>query len=355
MRINHARGPKAALAALSLLMLLALLSFPAFAAENFAELDIPVYKQLSGDTPSSDARFAFTLTALDGAPMPDGSANGVKTASLSGSGSVSFGPIRFSQLGEYHYTIRETDAGEPRYTYDKTVYSATVLVSWKGAVGGQLAATLYLSKGDGVYKQPQALFTNRYTRPEPAVVDPGISKTVQGNPPADALFSFRLAADSASFPMPSGSVNGEKIIYLTGPGQAEFGNIAFTEPGTYTYTVREIDGSLSGYAYDTTVYAMTVTVTESDGKLSAVRRIERADGTPATSLDFTNVYRNPVQPGGGNPVQPGGGNPHPAGPSLPYTGDSSNGILWGVLFLLSAAAVFVIILLKNKDSKKDSE
>ena len=89
---------------------------------------LPVQKIITG-TPETVSVFKFILTALEGAPMPLGSASGVKTVTVNGAGSSDFGAITYTAAGTYTYTVAELNTGENGYTYDSTVYTYTVTVA----------------------------------------------------------------------------------------------------------------------------------------------------------------------------------------------------------------------------------
>ena len=76
-----------------------------------------------------------------------------------------------------------------------------------------------------------------------------------------------------------------------GAGDYAFDAITYTEAGTYSYTVKETKGDAEGVTYDSTIYNITVTVTDDgSGKLKA-----EVTGADPTALNFTNSYAQ--QPG----------------------------------------------------------
>ena len=91
--------------------------------------DPPVKKTISGDTPSKDATFTFTMTAADASyPMPSGSKDGSKTLTIKGAGEAEFGDIIFEKAGTYTYKVTEVNAAEEGYTYSTEVYTVTYTV-----------------------------------------------------------------------------------------------------------------------------------------------------------------------------------------------------------------------------------
>ncbi len=124
-------------------------------------------------------------------------------------------------------------------------------------------------------------------------VDPPVEKRVEGNPSEDSTFMFELKAEDSMNPMPAGSENGVKTITIDGAGKTEFGEWAYTEPGTYKYTIREIDTKNKRYDYDETVYNYVDTTFYEDGELKVDTEITDAQGNEVTEIVFTNVYNPP--------------------------------------------------------------
>lgn len=122
-------------------------------------VDPPVKKTVSGN-PSKASTFTFLLTAKNGVnPMPEGSINGVKTITITGSGTKDFGTWLYTREGTYYYTISEENTGQSRYTYDTTVYTITDVVK---DVNGQLEVTRTVTNGSN--KQVEScIFINKYS------------------------------------------------------------------------------------------------------------------------------------------------------------------------------------------------
>ena len=298
-------------------------------ADTPATLNIPVYKIVSG-IPATMETFTFRLTALDNAPMPAGSVNGVKSVTILGAGNTTFGMITYTAVGDYRYTISEAAGTSADYTYDAGVFDLTVQVTWKDQAGGTLEAVMYLVRHGQTEKQERAQFTNTVLT-DYVIVDPPVEKRISGDKPStSSSFVFYLKADNTSYPMPDGSADGLKSIMINGAGTGDFGNITYTKAGTYTYTVYEKTGSTSGYTYDTTVYHMTVVVTETSGKFSATRTITNASGAVQTGLVFTNAYDTP---------------------DGPKTGDESRVYIWWILIVIGLICLIAAFLPGKKNRK----
>jgi len=252
-------------------------------APNQATLSLPIQKSVEGNPTPADKTFRFALEAQDSAPMPADAVNGVSGASITGSGTSAFGVITYAHAGTYRYTIREITGTDKGYTYDTTEHTVTVTVT---DTNGLLSAAWTM---DGENADAVA-FTNSYT-PILEQLRLPVRKAIDGEPPEDARFKFRLSAENGA-PMPEGSGD---TVEISGEGTGQFGAITYTEAGTYRYTVRELTGSDKGYTYDETEYQVTVTVTDNDGELEAAWSAKK-DGAGAQELLFTNVYApDPVE------------------------------------------------------------
>ncbi|GEM_PF-268976 len=138
--------------------------------------DPPVTKTISGDTPSTQSTFTFSLTAdpnestlpsdmaADQMPMPEG-ANGQQsmTTTIQGSGSSEFGNFHFTRPGTYVYRITEVNTGVEGYTYDPSVYTVTYVVE-NGT--GELTCTRTITKGGQATDGASYAFDNTYKAPE---------------------------------------------------------------------------------------------------------------------------------------------------------------------------------------------
>ncbi len=123
---------------------------------------------------------------------------------------------------------------------------------------------------------------------------PTVYKTVEGNAPPEERFTFCIAARDHA-PMPEGVKNSFLTLSLTGSGELSPGKIQYTEAGVYTYTVTETANNNDGWIYDTSVYTVTVTVTEKDGGLTAAVSIYK-DGEPVEKIEFVNRYDPALPP-----------------------------------------------------------
>lgn len=305
-------------------------------------ISIPIEKVITNHVLPKEETFTFELRALNSAPMPDDSVNGVKqiTITTKDMGKAEFGEMDVMWEGEYFYTVRELPGGNERIEYDDTIYDITLIVKWQNDVPfTDLEWTMYYYKrgNEEEGKSDSLRFENRYT-PDPVVVDPPVEKKISGDRPAHASsFSFNMEADNVNFPMPEGSEDGKKSVTIQGEGAVDFGNITYTQAGVYTYKIHERQESLKGYTFDKTIYTMTVTVTDNKGTLEAERVINVLDGKKADKAVFTNQYKSPSD-----------------GKDPPKTGDDSNMTLYAVIAAVSAVGIAFLIYAKKNKKKEDN-
>ena len=121
-------------------------------------------------------------------------------------------------------------------------------------------------------------------------------------------FTFRLVAVNGA-PLPGGVGHIEREV--TGSNGAEgtsvsfnFGNVTFTQPGTYIYNITEVDpaeNKIPGVSYDSSYYRVTVTITDDgSGKLkmesAGIEHIFGDDtATNAQNVTFTNTFENDTE------------------------------------------------------------
>lgn len=246
-----------------------------------------VTKTISGDTPSTDETFNFTITAVtSGAPMPS------KTAiTTKGAGTANFGSMTYTAAGTYVYSIQEDAGNNPGYSYSTNIYELTIVVTDNG---GQLQAVGTVTK-DNV-NTSSIIFDNKYTHGTVSI-NPMITKEITGDAPtADSTFIFLMKAVSTQTPLPTDEANGFITRTISGSGQEALGEIIYTKPGIYVYEIWE-DSSLQGkeynkYTFDKTVYTMSVVVSDDgQGTLSTVVDYKDANGNDKSELVFTNSYK----------------------------------------------------------------
>lgn len=300
-------------------------------------------KTLEGRDWAEGDSFQFALAGKGGAPMPEGSADGSKTVSVTAAAGTKagdrvafdFGPIRytlddikdaeFAEVGgkrvrakTFTYTVREVrpDDGSAiaGVAYDGHVATMTVTVTDDGS--GNLTATTpaiaEVSGGD---------FVNTYTTELEYSARAGVrlSKTLSGRAMEAGQFAFTVTADAETaaklglktdkdaYAVAAADDGKADLIDLIG-GAAE-SDVRFTDADagkTYSFTVTETKLGGKGYAndtaprtvtiapaYDAATGRLTVTTTVAkDGFEVARGEVSTADDAAATPALATVAFEN---------------------------------------------------------------
>lgn len=236
-----------------------------------------------------DGEFTFALTSHDGAPMPEGSKDGVKTVANTGTG-FSFGRMDYDKPGTYVYTVTEQAGRDPTIGYSTQAYDVTVTVTDQG---GMLSATADRQATD-------VRFDNTYT-PTPVDVTVKADKHLTGRDLNDGEFAAELKDSDGNLlqtkrfaRVPRDAQSDKATNVREGEGTLEFDKLTFDRAGVYTYTVTEQDGNLGGVTYDRTVHAVTVTVTEDAKTHRLVAAVSYSNGEGG---EDGILFRNTYQPG----------------------------------------------------------
>lgn len=299
-------------------------------------------KALEGRDWAEGDSFQFTLTGEGGAPMPEGSADGSKTVSVTAAGTkvgdrvaFDFGSIRytlddikdaeFAEVGgkrvrakTFTYTVREVrpDDGSAiaGVAYDGHVAMMTVTVTDDGS--GNLTATTpaiaEVSGGD---------FVNTYTTELDYSARAGVrlSKTLSGRAMEAGQFAFTVTADAETaaklglktdkdaYAVAAADDGKADLVDLVG-GAAE-SDVRFTDADagkTYSFTVTETKLGGEGYTndtaprtvtiapgYDAATGKLTVTTTVAkDGVEVARSEVSTADDATAAAAPVTVAFQN---------------------------------------------------------------
>lgn len=279
----------------------------------------------SGDhAPDIAGKYTFELTGSEGAPMP-----ATTTAKNDASGNVNFGDITYTMQNVFGGTgVQDSADDAAAETTDEVTADAN----------GEVADEAAGAKAEVDTQSAQRTKTFTYTVAESGSVsgvtnDADSSKTftvtvtdngdgtlsVASDPASGALFSFTntySVESTTSSPTGSGAVTitkqltgrdmveGEFAFEMTDQdgkvvatgtngtnGAVNLGSIEFAEPGTYSYTIREVNNGLGGIKYDGAQYKAVATVTDNgDGTLSVAWNSETASGDKTNSIKFNNSY-----------------------------------------------------------------
>ena len=271
----------------------------------------------------AEGEFFFDLKDADG--------NVVQTVQNGADGTFGFAPLQLDKVGTYVYTVSERAGTTANgVTYDTTVFTATVTVT-ENAETHALEAQVAYSKGG---KAADAVaFSNSYA-PAATEVKLGASKVLSGEDLKEGQFSFQLKdADGKVLQTAKNAAD----------GTVGFEAISYDKPGTYAYSISEVDDGQKNVTYDAAEHRVTVTVTD-DGAGHLVATVTY-DG--AVAPVFKNTYTPPTTPPTEPPTNPPSKSPVPKEekPGLPYTGDTSlspmalGGIAGGAVVLIAAGVI----------------
>lgn len=271
----------------------------------------------------AEGEFFFDLKDADG--------NVVQTVQNGADGTFGFAPLQLDKVGTYVYTVSEwAGATANGVTYDTTVFTATVTVT-ENAETHALEAQVAYSKGG---KAADAVaFSNSYA-PAATEVKLGASKVLSGEDLKEGQFSFQLKdADGKVLQTAKNAAD----------GTVGFEAISYDKPGTYAYSISEVDDGQKNVTYDAAEHRVTVTVTD-DGAGHLVATVTY-DG--AVAPVFKNTYTPPTTPPTEPPTNPPSKSPVPKEekPGLPYTDDTSlspmalGGIAGGAVVLIAAGVI----------------
>ncbi len=247
---------------------------------------------LPGDAKDKDFEFSITLKNREDEPLTGpydykiGETTGRLTLNDAGTGTFT---LKDGQTIE----IFGLSVGD-KYEVTETAPGNGYTSSWTAAQTGEMDE-------DGV----QLTCTNTYQAEETILDGDGttgalkVSKTIEGRDwQDDDSFTFTISADSgnpdtAAIPSPN-TVTIDKDDASDNYTDA-FGDITFTKPGTYKYTITENAPGIPGISKDETIYTVTVSVTDNNGQLEIGEVTYQKDGVDYTSystdgMRFTNEF-----------------------------------------------------------------
>ena len=205
-------------------------------------------------------------------------------------GNVSMSAVTYTTAGEHDYVLREVGAGTTHngVTFDGKSIAIHTSVVDNGE--GSLVVEHALATDDA-----NAAFVNTYAHGTTSVVL-GATKVLSGKALADGQFTFTLTAEDGT-------------VYQTkndAAGSVAFPALTFAEPGTYVYTISEVNDKQTNVTYDTATSQVVVNVVD-DGQGNLVATVAYDGGAAPT---FKNSYTEPPAP---TPT-PGGGATTPKNP-----------------------------------------
>ena len=255
--------------------------------ESSVTSQIAVKKSLTGRDLAA-GEFSFELIEIvDKEDKP------VETVKNDASGKVAFKAIKYTEIGQHTYKLREVPGDAGGITYDGTTYTIVTTISDNGK--GQLVATHELKDAKDV---KSIKFKNAYTTnaAEASLVGIKNLQVADGLTPADIAgkFTFTVTGEDGA-PMPANA-----SVHNDADGKVDFGKITFKlddlnkavgekpekREHTFTYTVTE-SGKVAGVTNDAKP-SRTVSFTVTDDGKGNLHVSRKPDGNAA--FTFTNTY-----------------------------------------------------------------
>lgn len=286
-----------------------------------AELDFGLSKAIDGREWTDGDEFSFTITAPDGAPLPNPATVTVsKRDTKDGIAAIKFGKIRYTAAGTYKYEIRENAGSTVGMTYDAHVATAEVTVTEDGE--GNLKAN--------VTKKENGRFTNTYSTELDYVAAGGLklSKTLYGRPMTEGQFTFTVTPKDEASANALGLLHGANTFKSPATIEGTVGlidilaghEVKFTQADagkTFKYTVAEENDGQPGYTYDDAARTVTIAIADDGaGTITATTTVSGgSEGTLVTEyktggatvesavVPFVNSYSATTNTTGGAPAK----------------------------------------------------
>lgn len=257
-----------------------------------------ITKHITGDNPAAET-FNFVLKGVsidddtDQMPvMPSGSQDGEKTISLTGAGTESFGTITYDKAGVYTYQITEIPGNSIHYGYDKSIYTLVVTVSDDpdtGVLSIDENMTTINGETEGTIE-----FTNEYD--EKSIFYPlEGTKILSGRSLKDQEFLFEVRDEEGQLVTSARNDKAGKITFAK--------DLRFTQAGTYTYMITEVDEGAKKIVYDSHNFKAVITVTaDTDNRELEITAVSyykvSKDGEEELSegIQFVNTYDKSIDP-----------------------------------------------------------
>lgn len=279
---------------------------------------IKVHKTLTGRDLAAE-EFTFEL-------VEDGSV--IATGTNDASGNVAFGSIEYKRPGDHHYTIRERGHGtaENGVTFSDASYGVTTTVRDNG--DGTLIVKHVLD--DAATAEFENVYTVKSTK-----LALTAAKVLEGADLKAGQFAFKLSGDGV-----------ELTATNDANGQVTFSELSFTQAGTYTFTISEVNDGQQGVTYDEAERKVTVTVEDNrQGNL-----IASVNQDEVAACVFRNAYTKPEEPA--KPTTPS----TPSTPStptkfVPKTGDPVESAPIVVGAVLGVAVLGIALVVSKRGNR----
>lgn len=308
---------------------------------GFGLLVTKKYMDKTGTKSLTAGMFSFTLTARDGAPMPEGTAGESITTPVGKDGTASFPNITLNAARDdgktYWYTLKEdvpegataSEDGKTAtlngMTYDLTEYRVKLDVAVKNENGKQVLdySVAILDKDGnkvdaGKLDGGRPVFSNTYDLSPTQATLGGVKRLAGRDMAAGERFAFQLAAasdDTTEAQAARAGLKDDSIVFgddksadtmsttVEGGKDGEqkgfsFDTIHFTKAGSYKFVIDETGKAPQGVTQDEHVASAVVKVIDKGDGTLGVASVTYNNGASTNKEDaavtdkaaFTNVY-----------------------------------------------------------------
>ncbi len=241
------------------------------------EGEVRVKKNFTGRDWATNDSFEFTITPAGDNTLTFPNST-VTVTKDSANYTESFGKVTFTEAGTYQWTVTETHKGDTvdGITYDSADRTVTIVVKDDGK--GHLVAE------EGSALLQTAEFTNTYSKSGKGEIK--VKKTFTGRAwTTEDSFEFTITPAEGT---PATAKDTVTVTKGSANYTESFGEVTFTEAGTYTWTISETHKgeTIDGISYDADDETVIIEVVD-DGKGNLVAK----EGSALVqTAEFENTY-----------------------------------------------------------------
>lgn len=284
------------------------------------QVNIPVQKIFNGRTVTDTDQFTFRITEEEMSENPkrlktllkDGSNTLALKQNAEGQiqGNFTLGDFDLDDVNKtYKFFLEEVKGNDPLPQVEYDTRKIPITLSFRLAENAtdhskQIVPTITQEENATVDMNQPVQFTNTYHAINKIRIP--IQKTLEGRDfTVDDRFIFEIVSTNGA-PMPEQTqltiTNKDLLENSKNTAQKEFvieltdEQVKPNEPVNYTYTVQEKKGQDTNVQYDSSMYTIEVSATNTNGKITTNIQLKDADGNSleSTTPTFTNVYHAPL-------------------------------------------------------------
>ncbi len=230
-----------------------------------------------------DGEFKFDLYDVDGDKVLQ---NDVALVLKSdGTGIITFQNLTFDKEGTYKYKVYEDELSKNGVTADTTEYNVTIVVTDNNF--GQLNATVKVDNNDVAGSTAGTIVFRNVYKAASVGVTLEATKELVGRDLVEGEFKFAVKNVDTDTVVQDDAANDID-------GKVVFDTMTFDAAGNYNYIVYENVVDANGVTVDTTVYEVTIVITDNgEGQLEAAVYVDgkAVADTTADEITFRNVYK----------------------------------------------------------------